>query len=715
MYAVVFSRADEAKDHAAFSPLVEEQLGVEAGLTVPHNLDRALAPALFGLWYCLHLPSRLSDLVDVPAWALKAAQQAYMNAHHILLLPIDAFDRASYSTLVQGRQPALALCPDNLLDEAQQRAKSLGFALPATPYSALSDDTLRSHWQAIHRQFAPDTEALGNVPMLTQRLDLAPITLPYDRLARQMGWPDSQRGAADRNRDDLLPDTAYRQTVLAAVARLEREQTPRPVAEQRMPQVFKEEAARLRVPVTVALPGVAPAYSRRAYTSDLRRRIRALDVSDQNDTWTALMHQRPDAEVERSAIEFVTTHHAISTGGVGLTLPSMPAQAFTVLAELEKHFTSTRTAENPQSVRKLLHRLNDVAQQVWSESTIETIKRASKLTVFSNFPLGLLTLPGDTAPLSARVPIAYRPLLPLTRSVTWELATATQSFRLPHKIRVLVAECIPPSDPVGRISRIGWDSTGEVIQMAGDAISFERVEALNIETLRRTVAEHKPDFLVISAHGRLVGTAAALAIGEDDTCLSLGLDTAPPVVFLSACHTAPRGAGVVSVTDLLLREGVMAVLGTQVPVLVHRNAMLMGRLLVNLAEELTRRGGSRHATLLDLWHHVQMSNTVNDILSGNPALYAWATSSGANTDPVITEFMTSRSVGRIRPAHVYEDTERVLGEMADDRGMGAKVRNWFRNPGYIPESLFYLFAGRPDLIHLQDLEGWRPASPVVPT
>ena len=38
--------------------------------------------------------------------------------------------------------------------------------------------------------------------------------------------------------------------------------------------------------------------------------------------------------------------------------------------------------------------------------------------------------------------------------------------------------------------------------------------------------------------------------------------------------------------------------------------------------------------------------------------------------------------------------------MADERGLGEKVRNWFRNPGYMPESLFYVFAGMPDRVHL---------------
>ena len=68
--------------------------------------------------------------------------------------------------------------------------------------------------------------------------------------------------------------------------------------------------------------------------------------------------------------------------------------------------------------------------------------------------------------------------------------------------------------------------------------------------------------LVLSAHGVFQGglQPAGLMIG-DEVCLGPGLGPLPPVVILSACHVAPRGTGAVSVADMLLREGALAVLG----------------------------------------------------------------------------------------------------------------------------------------------------------
>jgi hypothetical protein len=160
------------------------------------------------------------------------------------------------------------------------------------------------------------------------------------------------------------------------------------------------------------------------------------------------------------------------------------------------------------------------------------------------------------------------------------------------------------------------------------------------------------------------------------------------VVILGAYHVAPRGAGTVSLADLLLREGAVAVLGTQVPVDVRRNAMLMMRFLVNMTEVFAGRG--RYSNLLEVWHHVQMTNAINDILSGAPSIHNWGMANGPSGLPVTMEFMQLRSPGRLRGGHVYHDTESVFAEIADDQGMGKRVRNLFRSLGHIPESLFYI-------------------------
>ena len=231
-------------------------------------------------------------------------------------------------------------------------------------------------------------------------------------------------------------------------------------------------------------------------------------------------------------------------------------------------------------------------------------------------------------------------------------------------------------------------------------ISFRVEETLSSEALRSALGENGTDILVLSAHGFFdkTGNRAGVWLG-DEPWIGTGLGWLAPVVILSACHVSPRGVGTVSIVDMLLREGTFAVLGTQVPVGVVHNTTLMARFFTYIGEVLL--GREDHGTLLEVWHRVQSSNAVVDVLNGSDTLRRWGFETlAASGEPVVKEFMGGRAAGVLRQGHVYADTEDVLESIANEQGMGAKVRGWFRSPGYVPESLFYFFSGVPDRIVL---------------
>ncbi len=689
-YAVLFSsdsRLDEDQPR-----LVTPGIGY-TNVTVPHGLDRAVASALPGLWYCLHLPNDLAELIDTPARVLKSAQVQHLD-HEILLMPIQVFVPDVVQHWLKFTYPVLAVCPDDLLAEASEKSEALGFILPAEGFSSLSDEGLRAHWEAIHSKLVPNAPYLGREPRLSRRLDLAVTDLPRTWLARQMGWQTNEEEPSRLDQRRLVGEALQGQVTLSAIARLERASTLPSVAQSQIKEEIEKEWQRVQVPVALALPGVASGYSRRVYTTSERLRVEPMDSVDTSDTWPPLPEVSSDVLLERSAIEFITTHRAIARSGIGLMFPSAPQEAFNVLGQLEEHCRAG--AKGPQ-VWRLLDKLNTAMEPIWNNMTAGVIARTSMLTAFTNFPIGLIKLPNDTEPLSTRIPIAYRPILPLTNAVQRELMSM-QMFEVPENFTVLVAECIPESDPVGRYSRGGWERTEKFIKSSNANINFRRVNTLSKSALRAAIDEVRPDFLVISAHGFFDREAnvAGLVIGAEMT-LGTDIGTMPPVVILSACHVAPRGTSAVSVTDLLLRQDAMAVLGTQVPVDVSHNALLMGRFFVYISETLARH--EMHTNLLEVWHRTQTSNAINDVANGSESLRKWMMEDVATTGrPVIQEFMISRSSGRLRD--IYSDTEEVLGEIADDLGVGPRVRNWFRRPGYVPESLFYVFAGRPERIYL---------------
>ena len=206
--------------------------------------------------------------------------------------------------------------------------------------------------------------------------------------------------------------------------------------------------------------------------------------------------------------------------------------------------------------------------------------------------------------------------------------------------------------------------------------------------------------VIISAHGYYDRSSnmAGLHVGDN---VWLGIDSGPlpPVVILSACHVSPRGAGTVNITDLLFREGALAVLAPCVPVDVFHNSVLMTRLCVYIAE--TMAAHEPHRTLLDIWHRVATSNAVNDVLNSNASIRKWGFSHCGKAT-VLEMFMNERANGRLRLSHVYEDTIQILREIAVESGIGHRFDQWITNQGFFPESLFYMLLGWPERILFRD-------------
>ncbi|WP_433530995.1 CHAT domain-containing protein [Micromonospora sp. CA-263727] len=692
LYVVLFDSEKDDSDQ----PVRSEPFGEDEPGTVPHHLDRAVAAALPALWYCLHLPNDLTQMLDLPANAITALQRLDLS-HDILLMPTKFFTEKLIRNLATTAHPMLVICPDDRLDHVAPISKSLGFALAAIGFSRLSDESLHEHWRQIHRHHLPEQPYLGREPSLPGRLDLAPAALPMRWLARQYidrPWAEIGR---EFDIDPLVKDAIRLLLGNATTNALDQAGATQEEGIARWDETFSEQLKRFSPVVTVSMPGVPASYSRMALTPATRSRVRRIPSLDPEDTWSLEIGTRPDSLTERAAIELVVTRRAIGRGGIGIPLPEVPQEAFTQLAELERHFEGT---VNGTKVWRMLERLNQAANVSWTPGVLTAISRASMIYAYTNFPIGLLRLPSDSAPLMTRVPIAYRPVLPLTRTLQLELSRSP-GITLRNRCKVLVAECIPTSDPVGVASRQGWDVSEQYFAGQAPAVELQRTEALSIAELQTAIKTHKPDILVISAHGSLSRetNTAALVIGKD-LCLGPELDEVPPVVILSACYTAPRGRAIVGVADLLLRQGALAVLGTQVPVDVRHNAALMVRFFVYIGEVLA--GRESHSNLLEVWHRTQASNAINDVLLASRSLHAWGRSRTESGSSVLAEFMERRSVGRLRRGHIYSDTEMVLCDMADSMGVGSQVRNWLKRPGYVPESFFYVFVGRPDSIYFDD-------------
>lgn len=675
---------------------------------VAATFDAELVPILPAVWYALHLPATRFDVLDLPLAGIRDSLQE-KRRHTILLIAPDVLqDQAFLSILGRVGEPMLILSADEHFAVASVASLEAGFVLPPVRVSDLNEELLRRHWQAMSDHWSaewPTGVELDPIPpQWSFEIAADGSNLPLKRLLKSLGRRENLEH--DRNQDAFAGafDLLWWRASLEALVGLEERGFGMKQAGMQFEEALAEASRRIRIPLTLSLPGVAPRY---------RRLVRqfAKDAAKGREARTTATHVLEESNASRAAtasvdppevLRLLVAHNASGDNSLGLvSADPVPDAAFVALADLERYWvesTRSSTRRQPKKEERLRALLDKAMESFWTDSMVAAVRSASHIDAFTNFPIGLLRMPGHTAPLAALVPIAYRPIIPLTRAFQVEF-TPDRVVDLTRGMRVLVVECIPDTDLVGRISREAWSFAAQHLTELTPSVSVSLVGVSNKEELIVAVAANQPDVLILSAHGVYDADSnmAGLAIGSE---VSVGDDLGPmpPMVILSACHSGPRGAGPVSVADLLLRAGSSVVLSTLIPVGVRHNSTFMMRLLVYMIESIG--GTESHTSFLDLWHRVQTNSVIQDILYGNPQLHEWGHSATKGTPPIV-EFMENRSRGRIRPWCLYEDAEAVLLEIAADRGEETAVRGWLRSPGYLPESMMYTVVGDPSSIRLQ--------------
>jgi hypothetical protein len=655
--------------------------------------DEEILPALPALWYAMHLPKTQFEVIDMELPAIRA-NASESRRHDLVLMPASFLTEPTKTDpLCRRGEPVIILCPAKHLDAAKTASSHGGFLLEPASFDSFSQETLDAHWTALSDKWALDwpvgVRLASRAPVWSPAISHQGSHLAWKNFVRLLGHERLTPPEAD---DPL--DMTFRQLYLRAqteaLTQLEERSVSPDDAPAAMRELMPQVATAIRLPLAISLPGVSPTYERL-----VQRAIQTVapgSPSAQSDRVT-------DADIA-DVLALVIGHQAAGDDSLGVVLTDpVPPEAFHALADLERHWATGAVRVKEEKLRL---RLDDTMAAFWSDRLRTVLRSASQIDAYTNFPIGLLRLPGHSAPLAAQIPIAYRPLNPLTRTLQQQVG-ADHFADLSGGYTVLIAECINADDTVGQASRVAWKHLRDDMTASGSSMRVILEETLSAEAVRVAVHEHQPDILILSAHGayRRESNIAGLQIGDQ---FSLGLDLGPmpPLVVLSACTSGPRGGGPVAVTDLIIRQGAIAVISTLVPVGVTHNSVFMIRLLHYINEAIGAR--EDHKTLLDLWHRVQTNTVIIDILYGNPRLTEWGHGRVGGGPSPIELFMGSRSAGRIRTSHLYEDAEAVLLEIAAEQGQRDRVEGWLRKPGYVPESMMYTLVGDPTRIRLRPSE-----------
>ena len=662
-----------------YQPIVSASMLTPQMFRTPHMFDAEVEPSLEAIRFVLFLPPTFDDAVRMQFKGFRFFFKTIMP-HRILQIPWPAITKKTFKQLIYEDPPFHWFVPADLIEPFRKYLSELGLQQNVTSFSDLTSQVLSEIWQRIYKDSPSNNLGSPNGPFCDDltRKEIG-LSLPTALLAQRVSPTVAHEWKLPTHSLSLLEAIQFRSFILAADAyhRLEKiDENPEEFLRSVKPQCEAES----RFPIMLAAPGESPSYLQFA------------------DSVEAPPRTHEDFERRDYILSLITAHRAIARSGLALQVSDLPRDLFARLSELE--IACSAKQPRPLKIWRIIQNLSDSAQFVFDgDAHFSVLKKAAPLQIFSDFPIGLLIPPGASAPLQFCVPTIYRPLTPLTRTLQHELFQPPR-IDLTGGFKVLIAECLDPSD---RIAGISWCGLSNIVNRLGQSsiCSFD-LERISSEKDLKRLLRKQYDVLVLSTHGiySREGGATALLIGGTPSMLN-DIDQLPPIVFLSACHTAPRGLGAVSVADLLLRKGARAILGTLVPIRVDRNAIFLFRLLLYM--EQTVAGNEPLHTLEEVFHKVLVLNAVHDFETTCNRCMKWMASSHPfSGKEIINEFKHNRSIGRVRPHHIYSDTKDILFEIAKETGDEGWFQAQMSSGGVFPETAFYMMIGNADDIVLRE-------------
>lgn len=224
--------------------------------------------------------------------------------------------------------------------------------------------------------------------------------------------------------------------------------------------------------------------------------------------------------------------------------------------------------------------------------------------------------------------------------------------------KVATAECIPDNEENKFVSHMSEEVHRVLTEQQQKYPNFSVVHK-KIDSVKSRIsfisANLDADILYISAHGHYDGkrNMAGIMVGNEFWMADENI-VVPPIVILSVCHTSPRGMGTITIADLFLSNGALAVLGTFIPANAHRNLILMTRLFTYIAE--AQKKYDQYKTLADAWSGIVATNTIHELMMTSSSFETWMYSKSRMGKIRAVEFQLERCVGRLRGNYVYSDT-----------------------------------------------------------
>jgi hypothetical protein len=218
---------------------------------------------------------------------------------------------------------------------------------------------------------------------------------------------------------------------------------------------------------------------------------------------------------------------------------------------------------------------------------------------------------------------------------------------------------------------------------------FNTQVCLSVQAMLEAVIKFKPDLLIFDCHGGFddESNSSFLMLGEEQLTGNkvIEYDIHAPLVFLSACNTAPTYGTINTIANAFFQTNCLSVTTTYLPINIATGSILYLRLLNNLKMASTE---AIHHNWLNFVSHVIRTSAVSD------AFAFLSKTNNKNIDDSKAAILQAKSFNLLMSFYhrrkMFEELDDKLRKLAgSEEQLFSKI---------IPEYLFYSNLGRSDLI-----------------
>lgn len=348
-------------------------------------------------------------------------------------------------------------------------------------------------------------------------------------------------------------------------------------------------------------------------------------------------------------------------------------------------FSSHNRISNRIKIKNTIHKLGNKMSEKLSPDFIDCIKnRNGQIVAISDLPIEWLNING--IPLCFTHDICRIPETPLGGVLSHFTSNNTFHFTIDENIYENILVIYGCDEPNFRIHR-------KRVEYFKKKLKFKSALCKSIDDVVKNVKKYVPKILIFDCHGSFDkdDLSTYLLIGNEKLTneIIIEKEITSPIVFLSACGTAPNYGFFNSIAQGFFEAGALSVTTTFLPVDINTSSLLYVRLLHRLKDAIKLKV---HKNWLSFISHLVRTSLIIEVLHNSiPEEKNDKNIDIKAKDKIVQKALLDVAVFN-RRRDFYLNMDARINEISKKN-----------NNSLIPEYLFYSHLGRGDLIYFA---GW---------